>query len=74
MPVVEMSGKTVDEAVAKALAQLALSRDQVDVDVVSEGKRGVFGIGAEDAVVRVTSRATAAAPPPRAPRPRPARR
>ena len=47
---------------AKALAQLALSRDQVDVDVVSEGKRGVFGIGAEDAVVRVATRGNVLAP------------
>ena len=58
---------------AKALAQLALSRDQVDVDVVSEGKRGVFGIGAEDAVVRVATRGNVLAPDTRPPAARPPR-
>ncbi|MGE0228928.1 MAG: RNA-binding cell elongation regulator Jag/EloR [Dehalococcoidia bacterium] len=62
MRIVEVSGKTVDEAVARALEQLELSRDQVDVDVISEGRRGVFGIGQEPAIVRVTAQVTAAAP------------
>src|SRR4030042_791416 len=37
---VEASGKTVDEAVARALQQLGLDRSQVEVEVVSEGRRG----------------------------------
>jgi spoIIIJ-associated protein len=60
MRIVEVSGKTVEEAVARALEQLALSPDQVDVDVISEGKRGVFGIGQEPAIVRVSAKVTAA--------------
>lgn len=55
MAVVELSGKTVDDAVEKALGQLGLSRDQVDVDVIREGKRGLLGLGSEEAIVRVTS-------------------
>ncbi|MQC18597.1 MAG: hypothetical protein DWG80_05945, partial [Chloroflexi bacterium] len=52
----EASGPTVDEAVDRALAELGLRRDQVDVDVVTEGKKGgLFGRGAEPAVVRVTA-------------------
>ena len=52
----EASAPTVDEAVDKALAELGLRRDQVDVDVVTEGKKGgLFGRGAEPAVVRVTA-------------------
>ena len=58
MDTVEVSGRTVDEAVDRALDQLGLSRDQVDVDVVSEGRAGFLGIGAEEAVVRVTSRSS----------------
>jgi spoIIIJ-associated protein len=56
----ETSGANVDEAVDRALSQLGLNRDQVDVDVVREGKKGGFlGIGAESAVVRVTEKARA---------------
>lgn len=55
MRVAETSGRTVDEAVAKALAQLGLRRDQVEIDVVTEGKAGRFGFGSEDAIVRVTA-------------------
>jgi len=50
---VEASGKTVDEAVAKALQQLGLERSQVDVEVVSEGRTGLFGLGGENARVLV---------------------
>ncbi len=57
--IVEVSGKTVDEAVARALAQIGLTRDQVDVDVVSEGRGGFLGIGSEEAVVRVTAKQSA---------------
>lgn len=51
---VEASGRTVDEAVAEALTKLSLTVDQVEVEVLREGKRGILGIGAEDALVRVT--------------------
>ena len=50
---VEASGKTVDEAIAKALQQLGLDRSQVDVDIVSEGRTGLFGLGGENARVVV---------------------
>ncbi len=70
---VEGRGKTVDDAILDALTKLGASREAVDVDVLSEGTRGVWGIGAEDARVRVSlkgARAAAPAPAPaRAPRP-----
>lgn len=50
----EVSAKTVEEAVAKALAQLGLRRDQVHISVLSEGSRGFLGMGAEDARILVT--------------------
>jgi len=50
---VEVSGKTVDEAIAKALQQLGLDRSQVDVEVISEGRTGLFGLGGESARVLV---------------------
>lgn len=52
----DVSAKTIDEAIELGLAQLGLSREQVDVEVIKEGKRGVFGIGSEDAQVRLTRR------------------
>lgn len=51
---VEVRGKTVEEAIAAGLAQLGLSRDQVEVEILSHGSRGLLGIGAEDARVRLT--------------------
>jgi spoIIIJ-associated protein len=50
---VEASGKTVDEAIEQALTQLDADRDQVEVEVISEGKGGRLGIGGEPARVRV---------------------
>ncbi len=57
----EFSGKTVEEAIQQALDQLGLSREAVEVNVVSEGKSGILGLGAEPAVVRVTPLAAPAA-------------
>ena len=54
MDPLETTGKTVDEATAKALSQLGAERDEVEVVVVDKGRSGVFGIGAEEARVRVT--------------------
>ena len=50
----EFRGKTVEAAVSAGLAALQLSRDQVEIEVVKAGSRGVLGIGAEDAVVRLS--------------------
>lgn len=51
---VEVSAKTVEDALAKALADLGLERDDVSVEIIERGKKGVFGIGAMDAVIRVS--------------------
>ena len=53
MIIVEKSGKTIDEAVNEALKELNTTRENVEIEVVNEGKRGILGLGAEDAVVRV---------------------
>jgi spoIIIJ-associated protein len=50
----EVSGKTVEEAVESALHQLGLTKDQVEVTVLNKGKSGFWGMGAEEAVVKVT--------------------
>lgn len=53
MIIVEKSGKTIDEAVNAALSELGTTKENVEIEVVNEGKRGILGIGAEEATVRV---------------------
>lgn len=59
---VEASGRTVDEAIDKALAELGISREQADIEVLSEGKNGFLGIGGEDARVIVSISGNVATP------------
>ena len=51
---VEASGRTVDEAIERALEELGADRDEVETEVLAEGSRGILGLGAEEARVRVT--------------------
>lgn len=53
---IDTNAKTVNDAVALALQRLGKKQDEVDVEILSEGSRGILGIGAEDARVRVTVR------------------
>lgn len=49
------SGQTVDEAIQSALEQLNTSKDQVEINVIDEGKRGLFGLfGSKRAIVKLT--------------------
>jgi spoIIIJ-associated protein len=52
----EFAAKSVEDAVNDGLGQLGLSREQIDVEVLEEGSRGILGIGATDALVRITPR------------------
>ena len=54
MDAVETSGKTVDDAIEHALTELGVDRDAVTVEILSEGKGGILGVGGADARVRVT--------------------
>ena len=51
---IEVSAKTLEEAIEYGLGELGLTREEVEIEVIKEGKRGVFGLGAEDAQVRLT--------------------
>ena len=51
-----VTGSTVEDAVKRALLQLNVTLDEIDVDVISAGSRGVLGMGREDARVRVRRR------------------
>ena len=58
----EYRAKTVEEAVEEGLRQLGISRDEIEIEVVNEGSRGILGIGASDAHVRLTLRVEDMAP------------
>ena len=50
----EKSGRTAEDAVAAALEELGLERDDVSVEIVERAKTGFLGIGASPAVIRVS--------------------
>jgi spoIIIJ-associated protein len=52
---IEVEGRTVEEAVKKALKELKLPRQKVKIEVLSEEEKGLFGMpGAKPAKVRVS--------------------
>lgn len=59
---ITVSARSVDKAVDQALQRLGLSREQVEIEVIKRGSRGLLGLLSEDAVVRVTAKAPS--PPP----------
>ena len=50
----EKAGRTEDEAIAAALSELGLDRDDVSVEIIERAKSGFLGIGASPAVIRVS--------------------
>jgi len=54
MKTIEKQGKTVEEAIHFALEELNVSRDEVEVEVLEEGNRGILGFLSKLAKVRVT--------------------
>ena len=54
MESIEISAKSEEEAVDIALAELGLSRSEIEVVVVKRGKGGLFGLRSEEVRVRVT--------------------
>lgn len=52
---IEVKGKTVDEAIFSGLEKLGLGIDQVTVEILHEGSKGLFGLG-KSATVRLTEK------------------
>ncbi|MBQ9331173.1 MAG: Jag N-terminal domain-containing protein, partial [Oscillibacter sp.] len=50
---IDVTGKTEEEAIRKALEQLGLDRDDVSVEILERAKSGFLGLGAAPAKVRV---------------------
>lgn len=56
MDSVESKGKSVDEAIFNGLNKLGAGIDEVEIEIINEGGKGLFGI-AKSAVVRLTKKA-----------------
>ena len=54
MSFIDVTGKTEEEAIRKALEQLQKDRDDVSVEILERAKSGFLGIGSSPAKVRVT--------------------
>ena len=55
MKTIETIGKTVDEALNKALIELGTTKDKVEVDIIDSGSKGLFNfIGAKPVKIKVT--------------------
>lgn len=71
---IDVRGPDLEEAINEGLAQLGLARSEVIIEIVDEGRQGMLGLGAKEAVVRLTplrapreaARPETAAPPPAA--------
>jgi spoIIIJ-associated protein len=53
MDYIEISAKTVDDAITKALLKLEVSSDQIEYEVISTGSTGFLGFGSKPAVIKV---------------------
>lgn len=67
MNAVEAEGRTVEEAVAVALRQLGVEREQAEIEVMSQSTKGFLGIGGRRARVRASLRSPAEVAPKPAP-------
>ncbi len=53
MEELEISARTVEEAVREALEHLGVSRDQVEIEVLKKGKAGILGLKGGEAKIKV---------------------
>ena len=58
----EFTGRTVDEAIFAGLNEMNVTIDQVEIETVQHESKGLFGLGAKKAVVRLTEREIATVP------------
>lgn len=60
---IEVKGSDVESAIAKGLADLNAVRDDVTIEILDEGSRGLFGLGGRPAIVRLTTKVVQAPAP-----------
>lgn len=54
MKSIEITGKTIDDAVENGLRELGVTKDKVKTEILELGNKGIFGLGAKPAKVRLT--------------------
>ena len=58
MEYIEVSARTVDDAITEALVKLGATSDQIEYEVVDKGSAGFLGIARRDAVIKVSKKYT----------------
>lgn len=58
MDFIEISAKTVDEAVTEGLIRLGATSDKIEYEVIEKGSSGFFGIGSKPAKIRIRKKST----------------
>lgn len=53
MDFIEVSAKTVDDAITEACQKFTVTSDKLEFEVIDEGKAGLLGIGAKPAIIKV---------------------
>ncbi len=59
MDYIEVSAKTVDDALTEALVTLGATSDQVEYEVIEKGSNGFLGIGSKNAVIKIRKKQSA---------------
>lgn len=62
MEEIRRSAPSVEEAVEAALSELGVSEQEADIQVVQEPRQGIFGVGAQEAIVLVRARVVSEQP------------
>jgi spoIIIJ-associated protein len=53
-PTIEKIAPTIEEAVEKGLEELGLTQEDIDIEILDEGNKGIFGLGSRQARVLLT--------------------
>ena len=56
MEYIEVSAKTIDDALTEASIKLGTTSDKLEYEVIDKGSNGFLGIGSRDAVIKVKNR------------------
>jgi len=60
--VLEVIAPTIEEAITKGLSELGLPREDVDIEIMDEGSKGLFGLGSRQARIRLSIKAASPEP------------
>jgi spoIIIJ-associated protein len=61
-PTIEIIAPTIEEAIATGLNDLGMTEEDVDIEILDEGTRGLFGLGSRQARVRLSIKSPSSSP------------